>query len=184
MLDANGRVVAVIHHVTDVTERVRADLALRQLNDTLESQVALRTAERDRIWQLSPNLLLVAKTDGTMLSANPAWERILGWPSAELAGRNMAEIQHPDEAASTAAELARLAAGFHSVDHENRCRHRDGSWRWICWTVDPEGDVIYCNGRDVTEEKVQAEALRMAQEAPATVPENGGGRATDRWACS
>lgn len=45
ILSKNGEVVAVIHHVIDATERVRADEALRSLNDTLEQKIFLRTEE-------------------------------------------------------------------------------------------------------------------------------------------
>lgn len=163
---AAGEVSAVIHYVTDATERVRADTALRQLNDNLEGQVASRTAERDRIWQLSANLMLVARMDGTIVNANPAWERILGRSPSTLMGRNIAEFKHPEELEAGAAELARLSAGgYHSVDFEDRYLHTDGSWRWISWTIEPEGELLYCNGRNVTAEKEHAQVLRLAQEA-------------------
>ncbi|WP_084596261.1 hybrid sensor histidine kinase/response regulator [Pseudomonas massiliensis] len=161
-----GRVVAVIHHVDDVTAQVRADEALRRHNETLENEIARRTAERDRIWELSPDLLLVARLDGTILNANPAWGRILGWSPNWLAGRKTEEFKHPSELANAAATLAQIAAGGAPPTHyEDRYRHRDGSWRWIAWTVKPEGDLIYCNGRDVTAEKTQARVLLEAQEA-------------------
>src|SRR3954454_21718549 len=41
----------------ETTERVRTEQALRRLNDTLEAEVAQRTLERDRIWQVSEDLL-------------------------------------------------------------------------------------------------------------------------------
>jgi PAS domain S-box-containing protein len=166
VLDATGEVSMVIHYVTDATERVRAHASLRQLNDDLEGQVARRTAERDRIWQLSANLMLVARMDGTILNANPAWERILGRVPSALMGRNIAEFKHPDEIEMSTAEMARLqGGGYHSVDFEDRYRHVDGSWHWVSWTIEPEGGVLYCNGRDVTAEKEHAEVLRLAQEA-------------------
>jgi PAS domain-containing protein len=82
-----------------------SDAALRALNDTLEQRVASATAERDRIWQLSPDLMGVLSLDGTVLSANPAWEQVLGWDLDWLTGRNIAEIRHPDD-------LERIAAGY------------------------------------------------------------------------
>lgn len=45
VIGKEGEVVAVVHHVTDATGRVRADEALRRLNETLEQQVRQRTAE-------------------------------------------------------------------------------------------------------------------------------------------
>ena len=52
---------------------------LRNLNETLEAQVAARTEERDRIWQVSQDLLGVADQNGIWRSVSPAWTRMLGW---------------------------------------------------------------------------------------------------------
>jgi PAS domain S-box-containing protein len=151
--------VRIVGAVQDVTVQREAERELQAL-------VAQRTAERDRIWQLSVDLMCVARTDGTLLSVNPAWERLLGWPTDWLTGRKAAEIKHPDDAERTTAELGRLAAGGHrTINFEDRYRHRDGSWRWISWTIEPEGDLIYCIGRDVTAEKAAREALAAAEAA-------------------
>jgi signal transduction histidine kinase/CheY-like chemotaxis protein len=46
---------------------------------------------------------------------------------------------------------------------ENRFRHKDGSWRWIQWTMTAENGLIYVSGRHVTLEKEAAAALAQAQ---------------------
>jgi PAS domain S-box-containing protein len=46
---------------------------------------------------------------------------------------------------------------------ENRFRHKDGSWRWLYWTLTAENGVIYVIGRHVTTEKLAAEALRESE---------------------
>ena len=48
---------------------------LRGMNETLEARVAERTRERDRIWRLSRDLMLVAQIDSTAVAVNPAWAR-------------------------------------------------------------------------------------------------------------
>jgi signal transduction histidine kinase len=47
---------------------------------------------------------------------------------------------------------------------ENRFRHKDGSWRWISWTMTAQDGVIYMIGRHVTAEREAAEALRRAED--------------------
>jgi signal transduction histidine kinase len=46
---------------------------------------------------------------------------------------------------------------------ENRFRHKDGSWRWLQWTMTESKGLIYVAGRHVTAEKEAAAALERAQ---------------------
>jgi|GEM_PF-180505 len=161
----DGRPVRVAGINIDVTDQHRQEERLRAQAETLESRVEERTRERDRIWNLSPDLMCVARVDGTLVSVNPAWERLLGWPLDWLTGRNAAEIKHPDDAERTAGELASLAAGRPTTNFQDRYRHKDGSWRWISWVIQPTGDLIYCVGRDVTQERETRAALQAAEAA-------------------
>ena len=43
-----------------------------------------RTRERDRIWQVSEDLLGVGNFEGYFISVNPAWTRTLGWSEDEI----------------------------------------------------------------------------------------------------
>ncbi len=74
---ASKRQVAVLFK--DVTARKRAEARLRDLNETLEAQVAARSAERDRLWNLSQDMLARADFSGMMSAVSPAWTRVLGW---------------------------------------------------------------------------------------------------------
>jgi PAS domain S-box-containing protein len=58
---------------------------------------------------------------------------------------------------------AQLAAGTPTVRMENRFRHRDGSWRWLAWTMTAEQGLIYIIGRHVTAEKEAAAALHESE---------------------
>ena len=74
--------------------RIRREslVALQGLNETLEARVAERTQERDRIWRLSRELMLVAQADSTALAVNPAWTATLGWAEGDLVGRKTSSI--------------------------------------------------------------------------------------------
>src|SRR6185312_16821362 len=76
----------------DVNERRAAEDALRQLNQTLEQRVAERTAERDRMWRLSTDVMLIARLDGTITSANPAWHSQFGLGENSLVGMSLSEL--------------------------------------------------------------------------------------------
>ena len=92
----------------DVNERHAAEAELRSLNQNLERRVAERTQERDRVWQVSRDMLGVANPDGTWISVNPAWTQILGWLPNEIVGKTSEWLEHPDEGQRTRDEIAGL----------------------------------------------------------------------------
>jgi PAS domain S-box-containing protein len=161
--DDCGGIGGVLTTVVETTERVRKQEALRSLNDTLEAEVAQRTRERDRIWQISEDLLGVSDFDGYFISVNPAWTTLLGWSEQEIKQMHVSQLRHPDDAPHSTAGRRRLAEGVSTVRMENRYRHRDGSWRWLSWTMTAEDGLIYMIGRHVTAEKEAAEALQRVQ---------------------
>ena len=140
-----------------------AEAELRHLSEMLASEVEKRTLERDRIWNVSEDLLGVSNLDGNFFSINPAWTKSLGWSEDEIKSMHVSELRHPDDAAHSMAGRARLAQGVPTVRMENRFRHRDGSWRWIHWTMTADKGMIYAAGRDVTLEKEAAATLEKAQ---------------------
>jgi PAS domain S-box-containing protein len=151
-------------------ERMRADHArtrieaeLRKLSERLEAEVHKRTLERDRIWNVSEDLLAVGNFEGFFLSINPAWTRLLGWSEAEIKSMNVSELRHPDDMALSVAGREQLAQGVPTVRMENRFRHKDGSYRWLQWAMTESNGLIYLAGRHVTAEKEAAAALERAQ---------------------
>src|SRR5262245_37009169 len=159
----NG-VGGVLATAFETTERVRNEKALHVLTDRLESEVEQRTRERDRIWKVSEDLLGVANFDGFILSANPAWTNLLGWSEDEIKSLHVNELRHPDDAAAAIAARRQLARGTQNVRIENRFRHRDGSWRWIAWTMTTDDGLIYVSGRHISAEKKSAEDLRQSDQ--------------------
>jgi PAS domain S-box-containing protein len=177
--DENGTAIRLVGAHTDVTEQVVADLALRQseerfrkladqlveLNATLAQRVEEKTRERDRIWNVSQDLLVVADRNGVWRTVNPAWTKTLGWSEAELLNRTSEWLEHPDDGGLTRTEVNKLIQGNLTVKFEGRFRHRDGSYRWLSWTGVPDQDHIYAVARDVTAEKAAAERLKATEEA-------------------
>ncbi|MEA2867263.1 MAG: hypothetical protein QOE39_1978 [Bradyrhizobium sp.] len=177
--DQKGRAIRLVGAHTDVTEQVVAEQALRQseelyrkladqlaeLNATLAQRVAEKTRERDRIWNVSQDLLLVADRSGIWRTVNPAWTRTLGWSEAELLNRTAEWLEHPDDNGIMHAQIKKLGASETTIRFESRFRHKDGSYRWLSWTGVPDQDHIYAVARDVTAEKAAAERLRATEEA-------------------
>jgi len=145
-------------------EAKRAEEELHGLNETLESQVAERTRERDRTWALSQDLLAVTKSSGEVVAANPAWETVLGRSGEDIRKLGFFELVHPQDR-SQAVEAVEALRSTQAIQRFTvRFRHIEASDRWISWTAVPEGDVFYATGRDVTAERAAQAALSAAQE--------------------
>ena len=123
-----------------------------------------RTRERDRIWQVSEDLLGVSNFDGYFISVNPAWSATLGWSENEISTIHVNDLRHPDDFAVGIESRRRLAEGAGTVRMENRFRHKDGSYRWIYWTMTAEQGLIYLIGRDVTADREAAQMHRQTEE--------------------
>lgn len=137
---------AVVMHM-NITERKRAD------------------TERERFFTLSIDLLCLVGFDGLFQRVNPAFKRMLGFTEAEMEGKAVLEFIHPDDHASTTAEVAKLARGAMTLSFENRYRCKDGTYRWISWTAVPftENSTLYAVGHDITENKRADDALRASE---------------------
>jgi len=162
---AAKRQVAVLFQ--DVTARKWAERRLRELNDTLESRVAERTAERDRLWSLSQDLLARANYGGRLLAISPAWAQVLGWSETELLTRPYASFMHPDDMPRTLEAIDLMAETYQPSRFENRISTKDGSWKHIEWTVTPEsdGENFIAIGRDLSLNKAHQAELEQTQEA-------------------
>jgi PAS domain S-box-containing protein len=160
-LAPSGSVSTARGTTVDITSRKKAEISLKELNESLEQQVLDRTRERDRTWNNALDLLLVVDSKGVFRATNPAWATVLGYRADELIGHGHLEFIHADDASSSAAAL--IQSSVESLRaFENRYRHKDGSYRWISWVASPEGDLIYANGRDVTADKEAAAQLEAA----------------------
>ena len=87
--------------------------------------------ERDSFFSLSLDLLAVVGTDGYLKRVSPAWERTLGWTSADLLARPYLEFVHPDDREATAAEARKVADGQGTAQFESRYQAKDGSTRAV-----------------------------------------------------
>ncbi|UGB44602.1 PAS domain S-box protein [Frateuria edaphi] len=157
----NARLLATAQR--EVEERRIAQERLRDLNETLEARVEARTRERDRAWAMSRDLQLVMDATGIILAANEASD-ILGYRPDELIGRSAEAFVHPDDVAIHL-EAMSMAALDRFPPEEIRCLHKDGSYRWLSWVKSADQGVLYASGRDVTQQKEQAQALAAAEEA-------------------
>lgn len=183
VLDGDGEIAGLFIFTTETTERVLADAALKKsqadlhaANEILKQRVEERTAERDRVWQLTNDLMATARLDGYLIQVNPAWTRLLGWTEDELLTRPFIEIIDPADHAETANVVATLAQGEMVTGFVDHVLASDGTTRTVMWTAVPDvkSDLFYIIGRDLTDQERIEESLRQAQKMEAVGQLTGG----------
>lgn len=161
------RTRSAVERVSGVRALQASEARLRELNETLEAQVEARSAERDRLWNLSQDMLARADYSGMMSAISPAWTQVLGWSERELLARGYATFMHPDDAPTTLEAIERMAETREPTRFENRIATSEGGWKHIEWTVAPEPDGVnfIAVGRDLSHAKAREAELEIAQEA-------------------
>jgi PAS domain S-box-containing protein len=154
---------------TDVTKRIEAEHALRNLNETLEQRVEAEARERARLWSVSQDLLVVTDMEGRFTAVNPAWSATLGCSEGDLLNNTSERLVHPDDWVKTCAYRGRVAQGQILPDFENRFRDERGSYHWLSWKAVAEKGYIYAVARDITDLKNAAGQLQAARRELAAV---------------
>jgi PAS domain S-box-containing protein len=147
LMDDDKKIGGVIETLQDVTERRRAEEALR------ESEKKYRT-----LLDFAPYPIVVFTLDGRVSYLNPAFTEVFGWSLGELEGRTIPYVPHGMERETTR-EIKRLFENQVILREETKRRTKDGRIldvmvRAVLFSVsqdEPEGELVIL--RDVTQEK-------------------------------
>ncbi|XPV75942.1 MAG: diguanylate cyclase [Desulfovibrio sp.] len=144
--DHKGKIAYAAVHAKDLTQQKKAEY------------------ERQRIFEVSIDLLCISDFAGVLKDVNPAWEQTLGWKSDELIGKSFLPLVHPEDYEQTKFAVESIQDGSPVVGVEMRFRCSDDSYRWLAWNITPDmeqGDVV-CVARDVTKRRIMEDELRRA----------------------
>jgi PAS domain S-box-containing protein len=151
--NAEGEPVRVIGSMMDVTERRRAEEALRSSEAELRALLAAMT-----------DVILVLDIEGRYLKVAPTNPSLLYEPSEELVGKTLHEVMSEDQADVFLEHIRRALQTRRPVDTEYSLLI-GGNEVWFAGTVSPmqEDSVIYV-ARDITERKRAEEEIRRLNE--------------------
>ena len=166
----DGKCTRFVGVIQDITDRKTAEATLRRQNRLLAREVRDRTRERDRIWSLSRDLMIVCDRSTRPVAVNPAWTQLLGWTETELLGRRAIELVHPEDRDKLQRDSE--PGDNNTTRVECRISRKDGGYRWIAWTAVSQDALIYAIGRDVTADKNRDRGSRRRQ-PPARPPDRG-----------
>lgn len=123
----------------------------------------------DRFFSISLDLLVIFDFNAVFQRLNPAWTTTLGYSEAELLGKPCFDFMHPDDIEASTAEAQKLTTGVETIYFENRYRCKDGSYKWLAWSVNPatEQQLLYAVAHDITPLKQTEEQFRLLAEEQA-----------------
>ena len=143
-------------HIKQQAERLREveEAEHRRQLAEAEDRVEAQT-KRNRFFTLALDMLGIGNFDGELLQVNPAWEKVIGYSEAELKGARPVDLVHPEDLPMIYERVQMLQKGLPVEYFEVRCKHKDGTYRWIGWTAAafPAEKLIYIFGRNVTARK-------------------------------
>jgi PAS domain S-box-containing protein len=160
-MDKDGNPGGIVEYVRNITERKKAEIALR------ESEQRFRTvADFTYDWEswIAP--------DGTYNYISPSFERITGYQAEEFINRSelLEKIIHPDDHNSLSHHLEEEMECKNPLNIEFRILTRGGDKRWISHNCQPvfldDGSFLgrRASNRDITEKKQGETALRKAHD--------------------
>lgn len=170
----------------DVTDRWRAERALRERQRLLALSSAELEAKNDeleqanakirRMFEQSIDVICMVDRDGRFVDVSPRSVAVWGYAPQEMKGRSYRDFVHPDDLGPTDNQIAHLAQGADAIHFENRYIRKDGAVATIQWSSvwSSEDDLYFCIARDVSEREESEARLRRTQRLEAVGKLTGG----------
>lgn len=156
--DGQGRMLRTIGMVADITQRKRAEEALKKSEEKFS-----------KAFRGSPTLVTFNRTrDGRYIEVNETFERIMGYRRDEVIGRTSSEIGFWDDPGHREKLVRKILVEGSLRNTECRFRVKGGDLRIGLLSADLiefEGETCsICVIADITERKRAEEALRESEE--------------------
>ncbi len=150
---------ATLNFLSDVTERVRMEEALRHNEEYFRALI-----------ENSLDVIFLFDRNGRIRYTSPSCFKVIGYRPEEFLEENCFSHIHPADSSRVQDLIQRLMEEpGATIRMEFRLRHRDGSWRWmeafarnLLHISSIQGIVV--NARDITEQRLAEEEVNTLQE--------------------
>ncbi len=119
----------------------------------LELKQKIGEEELSTFFNLSPDLMCIAGTDGNLKKVNKSFVKILGYPMEDFINKPLLNFIHPDDISPTVASISDISNN-RLIQAENRIISKSGEVKRFSWTGFAEADqhLLFMVGREITRE--------------------------------
>ena len=154
----DGKLQYVLITWNDITERKRAEIALKESEDI-----------RLKILDVSPNPIMVINQDGINMYINPAFEKLTGFKAEEVIGKKPPNPWWRESVVEEAIEQAMKDLRVKKKDQEVLFKKKDGEKFWVSSSSTPvrkDGELQFTliTWNDITERKQAEEEIKLRAE--------------------
>ncbi len=159
--------------VIDRTAKVLTEKQKKALQLLAEEVVSLIVERRqkeeikyyEKLFQISNDMVCIAGTDGYLKKINQAFTTILGWDENILLTTPFFDFIHPSDVENTKQEMYKLSVGEKTTNFVQKFKTANNTYKhlqWVC-TPEPNTNNIFAIARDVSEEKIKEEQLKISE---------------------
>ena len=150
-----GDIVSYFGVKEDITELKTTETALKK-----------KTDEIDRFFIVGLDLMaIIDNSSNKFIRINKAWETTLGYTIDEMINKPYTDFVHPEDLESTKRAVISLNEKGILSNFVNRYRCKNGTYRFIEWSSVANNDgVFYTSARDITERKLNEQALKESED--------------------
>jgi len=153
----------------DILKIVSSQISLSIVAKRTSDEIQVEKAYFERLFEGSPETVVLTSSDGKLLRVNDEFERMFGYKKDEVMGKNIYELIVPEELATEAENTWKNVARGGNVLTETIRKHKDGRLIHVSVLVTPieiGGDQVAVYGiyRDISARKKAEIDLREREE--------------------
>ncbi len=158
VFDENGEILGVLEIAHDITEKIRAEEALKESENRYRALV-----------ENSSELIFQVGTDGRFTFANRSFYEVLDYTRAETEILNGFDLVHPDDLEMVTQQFGRLMKG-EKISLEYRYQKKDGRYIYLhnnaVPLLDKNHQIVGALGvaRDISSQKETELALKKSEQ--------------------
>jgi PAS domain S-box-containing protein len=138
-----------------------AHLEAKRQNRVL-NELILRHEEISTMFNSSAELHCILDRGGRIQLMNSVVERLLGYTVEEVLGQSIWEFFYEGDSKHLIPQIEKgLRRGKKSFELEGRIKLKDGSTKWMGWSIAVKNEKWYANGRDISDKRKMVEDLEQ-----------------------